>query len=294
MLAVDATEARLESLLSETFLLASYKLDGIRALVHDGQLLSRSLKPIRNSYIRQALSTHRLNGVDGELIVGLPNIPTTFNTTTSAVMSEAGEPEFTWYVFDAIFKNDVPFERRLKYLEAIEHVHSSIVILPQFKVESMEDLKNLEQGALEMGYEGLIVRDPRSPYKFGRSTLKQGWMLKVKRFKDSEAVIIGMDELQRNGNEAQIDNLGLQKRSSHIANLIPGDTLGALIVQDIHDGWRFRIGTGFDTAFRDEVWQSRTNYIGRVVKYKYLPYGMKDVPRHPVFVGFRDKSDLDL
>lgn len=294
MLACEATQDRLEKLLRETYLFASPKLDGIRAIVWDGKLVSRSLKPIKNHHIRTALSTHRLEGVDGELIVGVPNdISTTFNTTTSGVMSEAGVPDFKWYIFDAIFGHHVAYTERLDYLDAVKDVHPSIVILPQRRICSIEELTAFEQQALSDGFEGLIVRDPRSPYKFGRSTLTQGWMLKVKRFKDSEAVVIGFEPLYRNNNEAVLDNLGLQKRSSHLANMEADEMLGALIVRDIHTGWQFNIGSGFDVSTREDIWKRREMFLGKLVKYKYQEYGTRDKPRTPVFIGFRDPIDIN-
>jgi hypothetical protein len=31
---------------------------------------------------------------------------------------------------------------------------------------------------------------------------------------------------------------------------------------------------------------------GRIVKYRYQPAGMKDVPRFPAYLGFRDVRDM--
>jgi DNA ligase-1 len=81
-------------------LLASPKLDGIRAVVLNDQLVSRTLKPIPNNFIREALSHPQYDGLDGELIVGEPTDPGIYLKTNSAVMSVDGEPDFTYYVFD--------------------------------------------------------------------------------------------------------------------------------------------------------------------------------------------------
>jgi len=53
-------------------LLASPKLDGIRAIVRNGQVLGRSLKPLPNKLIQRMLGREDLEGLDGELIVGNP------------------------------------------------------------------------------------------------------------------------------------------------------------------------------------------------------------------------------
>jgi len=41
-----------------------------------------------------------------------------------------------------------------------------------------------------------------------------------------------------------------------------------------------------------EFWGARDELIGKLKKYKFMPHGVKDAPRHPVFVGFRDACDL--
>jgi len=34
------------------------------------------------------------------------------------------------------------------------------------------------------------------------------------------------------------------------------------------------------------------DFIGKILKYKYFDIGVKDAPRHPVFLGMRPKSDM--
>ncbi|MFM7851045.1 MAG: hypothetical protein ACKO96_03815, partial [Flammeovirgaceae bacterium] len=61
---------------------------------------------------------------------------------------------------------------------------------------------------LERGYEGVMIRGLHGPYKQGRATLKQGWLMKLKEFDDDEAVIIGYEEKMKNNNAAQVNELG--------------------------------------------------------------------------------------
>ncbi|ORZ29942.1 hypothetical protein BCR44DRAFT_1465456 [Catenaria anguillulae PL171] len=81
-------------------------------------------------------------------------------------------------------------------------------------VNSAGELAKFEKECLEKGFEGVIVRSPDSPYKCGRSTLKQQWMLKVKQFVDDEAEVVGFEELLHNNNESSVDERGYLKRSS--------------------------------------------------------------------------------
>lgn len=276
--------------------MASTKLDGIRAVVLNGKLLSRSLKPIKNKYTRSLFEKPEYEGLDGELIVGSPTDPKCFNKTTSGVMTEEGNPDVHYYVFDQIPEysgqpENTPFETRFRDIQScmpMDHV----VLVQQVVIRDLTELEKLENQYLKQGYEGVIIKDPNSPYKYGRSTLKEGYMLKIKRYKDAEAKILSVEELLSNTNEATRDELGKVKRSNHKSGMVPQDTLGALVVQDLKTGIQFNIGTGFDEELRGTLWENRTQIIGKIVKYKYFDYGSVDKPRHPVFLGFRDEGDM--
>ena len=69
-------------------------------------------------------------------------------------------------------------------------------------------------------------------------------------------------------------------------------TLGALRVRDVKTQVEFKIGTGYDDALRQEIWDHQKKYSKLLVKYKYQAAGAKDAPRFPVFIGFRDENDL--
>ena len=57
-------------------------------------------------------------------------------------------------------------------------------------------------------------------------------------------------------------------------------------------GLEFSCGSGLNDALRDEIWKNQSKYLGKLVKYKYMSKGIKELPRHPVFIGFRDETDL--
>jgi ATP-dependent DNA ligase len=278
---------------------ASLKYDGVRGKVRDGVVLSNSNKPIPNKYVQFLYGRPELNGLDGELIVGYPNDANVYRTTMSAVMTIEGEPGVDFYVFDDDTHPEVPFRvRRIKVVNrAVEYNLDAVYpvnIVVQTIIRDIEELQSFEKEALDDGYEGLMVRHPDGPYKYGRSTLKQGWLLKIKRFLDSEAVVIGFTELLHNTNEPTINELGYQTRSHAMAGKIPGNTLGALIVRDIRTGVEFEIGSGFTANERQHIWQYKEEWLGRIVKYKYFPVGMHEKPRHPIFLGSRANIDLDL
>lgn len=161
--------------------------------------------------------------------------------------------------------------------------------MKQMTVNGPEDVLKMHMVAVQLGYEGLILRDPAGLYKQGRSTAREQGMVKVKMFEDSEAEILGHVMLMHNANEATTSEIGLTKRSSHKANKVETDKMGALNVRDIHTGVEFQIGTGFTDTERLSHWE---HHVGKIIKYKFFAGGVKDKPRFPVFLGFRSNIDL--
>lgn len=277
-----ATDADLDKL--RYSLLASPKLDGIRAVVRDGVVYSRSNKPIPNKYVQSLFS--RYEHYDGELIVGEPTAHDVYRQTTSGVMSADGEPDVRFFVFDHVSSISSPYRHRATKLSTAKH----LVLHEQKEIFDLEQLLAYEQDCLDEGYEGLILRDPSAPYKMGRSTAREGYLLKLKRMKTDEATIVGFIEREHNGNVAAINELGQTKRSSHKANKSGRGDLGALVCRlgDVE----FNIGTGFTDTERADIWGNKDKYLGKLVSFNHFPIGSYDKPRHPSFKGLRNPIDL--
>ena len=276
---------------------ASPKIDGIRCSIVDGKALTRTLKAIPNKAISSILSRSTIDGLDGELIVGDPTAKDVYNKTVSQVMAhDKGADDVTYFVFDDHSTPSATYRHRLESLIAEASVYRQfaikLVVLEQVLINNEIEMLGYETKCVEAGYEGIILRSPEAPYKYGRSTVREGYLLKVKRFEDSEAEIIGFEEEMFNGNEAQTNELGRTKRSTAKAGLSGKATLGAFLVRDCVSGVEFSIGTGLTALQRGTFWARRDSYFGKLVKYKFFPVGVKVAPRHPVFLGFRDPFDL--
>lgn len=286
-----ATDADLDNLAFPVY--ASAKLDGIRCSIVEGRALTRALKEIPNRTIYQQLSRPELNGLDGELIVGEPTAPDVYRTTVSGVMTRHGEPEYTYHVFDYHLGTGGWDDRFGQMYSAFNFTGDTIKALPHVLVYNHDELIEIEQRIVAEGHEGVILRSPNGPYKNGRSTAKEGYLLKLKRFADSEASVLEVIEEMHNGNEATTNELGRTKRSSHKENKTGKGRMGALRVRDVRTGVEFELGTGFTDA--DKVWWwgwAETNGIDNMtVKYKFFPVGVKDKPRHPVYLGLRSPMD---
>lgn len=278
-------------------LIASPKLDGIRLFLHPTLgPVTRSLKPVRNKYVKMILSDPELWGLDGEVVVGEPTAPDVFNTTTSGVMSEDGNPDFRFLTFDYLGKElqmqNTPFKIRLDEMKKQVAMYNGAVPESRIwevyhtEIRGTVELDWREGRWIDEGYEGMMLRDPNGRYKFNRSTFKEHILMKLKRFADDEAVVVGFEQLLRNKNEPVKNELGFTERSDHQANKVPDNLLGKLVVY--HQKWgEFRIGSGFDVALREEIWNNKEKYKGRLVTFKYQSHGVIDKPRIPIFKGFR-------
>lgn len=274
-------------------MLLSPKIDGIRALVVNGQLVSRTLKPIRNRWTQQLFGRPELEGLDGELVVGEPWDKDLMQKTSSGVMSEHGQPAVRFFVFDK-WNHPGDFNtRQEKVWDMVEDIGHPLKYISQFPVYSYQELIEIEQRILLDGYEGVMLRSINGPYKQNRSTLREAILLKVKRFHDAEAEVLGYEPLYRNTNQQTKDERGYAKRSTESAGKIADECLGSLNVRCLETGTIFDIGSGFTESQRYDLWERRGELIGKLVKYKsFKASGVKDKPRFPIFLGFRDREDM--
>jgi len=255
--------------------------------------MSRSMKPIPSKVIQEKFGKTEYNGFDGEIIYGNKNAPDVFNKSTRVCMSHNlpdgfDVEEINFYVFDKIGTEG--YEDRWQSIKP--HYANNVVRLEMYVVGSATEVADHEHEFLAMGAEGVILRSVDGPYKQGRSTLKEGYLLKVKQFTDSEAVVIGFEEKMHNGNEATVGELGQTKRQTLMENMVAMDTLGSLHVRDIKTGVDFHIGTGFNDQQRQEIWDNKAYWFGKIVKYSHFEAGAKDKPRFPVFLGERMIEDM--
>lgn len=294
MLASPVEEKHLDDL--KYPVICSPKIDGVRVLALNGVLYSRSMKPIRNKALIDKFSKSKYKDInfDGEITVVDKTDPNVYRITTSYVNSfdkeEDESHKFVINVFDILNVDnlDTPYIDRLK---SIPDFDDPLFSKLEYKVcNNNKEVLEYEQHCLNAGYEGVMIRSSNGKYKLGRSTLKEGIILKLKRFSDYEATIVGFVEEYKNLNEAKKNELGHTERSSAKDGLVPNGRLGALICK--FNDIEFNIGSGFTHEERSEIWNNRGFYIGKLVKFKCFEVGVKDAPRFPIFLGFRNPDDL--
>lgn len=278
----------------------SAKLDGVRGACESRTIFARSWKPIANRYVQQLFGRPDFQGLDGELIMGSPTAENVMQHTSSAVNSEDGEPEVDFYVFD-VHSTNKPFEDRWAMMQKLEKYLAAmgitnVKVVQQRLVHSPDEARAYLQQLLDEGYEGAMLRKMGSPYKNGRSTYNERYLLKVKVWAEAEATILAIHEGNSNHNPLEENELGKAKRSSKKAGMVPNGLLGTLDVRDNVTGVEFNIGRAVKGAWTaadlKELWENREKYIGRVITYRHFPKGIRIKPRFPHFKCFRHPDDM--
>jgi len=104
--------------------------------------------------------------------------------------------------------------------------------------------KEINQKAIDGGYEGIMIKDPKAPYECKRTT---SW-LKLKPFIEVSLSVTAVEE-------GTGKNIG---------------KLGAFVCEGVDDGRRIvvNVGSGFTDANRDDYWNGREEVVGKVVEVR--------------------------
>ena len=309
--------------------IAMPKIDGVRGLNIGGSIVGRRKKAFKNPYISKCYSKVAYTGMDGELALGNWTDPLLCSRTTGFVNRKTpkdGKPtesdELCWWVFDCLAPSviDLPYSDRLAHLESlVGYVHPEwysaeckyqIRVVPSKMVYNLDELLQFEEDCLSMGFEGVILRDPDGLHKSGRSTVKSGAYLRIKRFIDFEGVVVNLVEAMENQNEAKTNELGNTERSTHKENMVPKGMVGTIQLRSLQDvvdangnvliakDQVVDVGPGnMVHSERIRAWESFVagapdSLVGKVAKSKFFPKGQKDLPRFPTFVSLRAEEDM--
>lgn len=292
--------------------LAQPKIDGVRACNLEGPLTGRSLKQHKNRFTTDFYSRPEYLGFDGEMAAGHECDADLCRSTSSALSTIEGAPYTLWHLFDLVRADTI----QLKYVERLAMLtdyvaqlratgHDRLRVFPTYRAETLDELLRLDSLWLDMGYEGSIIRDPNGLYKQGRSTVREGGLLRIKRFIDAEAEVLSITEGQTNTNEATINPLGQTERSTHQANMIPNGMVGSLecrVLKQVKDSrgavlfekdQTITVGAGRMTHDdREKYFKQPELLLKQIIKFKTFPKGVKDKPRFPTFQTIRAASDI--
>lgn len=307
LLATDYVESKLVFPLG-----AQPKIDGVRGLTTEGHLTGRSLKKHKNKYTTAFYSIPEYANLDGELAAEDERHPSLCRITSSVLSTIKGEPFTLWHLFDCLRKEVItgPYVERHAYLtQFIAYEQSQgrcghARVVPMTICENLPQLLALDEQYLELGYEGTIIRRLDAPHKEGRATVLQGQLLRIKRFIEAEALVVGFEEGNANENVAQINELGHTFRTSHQENKVPNGMIGNLqctILEDVYynGGLLFAAGQpitvspgNMDHKLRKHYFDNPSEIVQHVIKFKFFPKGIKDKPRFATYVCHRSAEDM--
>ena len=273
------------------------KLDGVRVLVivtpnaeHIG-FYTRTGKPLPSldhlaSEIKHLTIEAGYKSVglvlDGEAVAGQ------FNKTVGDIRRSAPALDAEIHLFDLLsYEYWDSGEKRIgeriqvrrEFLQkAVKSVNvafgkeSKLRVVPQYIVNSLEEIDGIYERIREKGGEGVIVKALDGCYERKRS---RNW-LKIKAEESVDLIITGFFE-------------GTGKYEGQ---------LGGLICD--HKGVEVRVGGGFSDEQRQTLWTNLTSdysteqVIGRMIEVGYHEETPDGSLRHPRFVGFRDdKHDAE-
>jgi len=229
----------------------SEKLDGVRAYWNGSQLLSR----LGNVYhapdwFIAGLPPHPL---DGELFLARKAFQKTVAIVRRQDKSEHWK-QINFLLFDMPAHGGT-FEERLAALRSLA-AHPCAAVHPHIRCTGLAHLQEELARVEALQGEGLMLRQPESKYAVGRSAT----LLKVKSFRDDEAVVIG-------------HQAGTGRHKGR---------LGALLVR-LPSGIEFALGTGFSDKQRETP-----PSIGATVLFRYQELSDGGVPRFPSFAAVRE------
>jgi DNA ligase-1 len=194
--------------------------------------------------------------MDGELWAGRGRFEEAMSTVRQLTPDDAAWRRIRFMVFDLPAHPGVFTERIEAYGRLVRRIDQAWVqAVPQERVGSHAELMARLDRMVRDGGEGLMLHRGDAPYR----AVRNDDLLKVKTHEDAEARVIGH----------------APGKGRHAGRM------GALVVQT-PQGLRFKLGTGFTDAERDQP-----PAVGTWVTYRFRGLNESGVPRFASFVRVR-------
>lgn len=254
---------------------AEKKLDGLRLVLVDGVAYTRNGKPQSSvdHILEQLASKIDLSAyvVDGEVMSGAE-----FNVGSGNIRRSENDPTAVYHVFDIVdreewrLKKTAPFGSRrddlyrllgqadLPNVKVVENIKLPSVVTP-------ESLEAMRDRFIELGFEGVMLKDNNAPYTFKRSKN----LLKIKLFETVDVPVVGFEE-------------GKNKNKG---------TLGSVLV-DLN-GVVSEVGSGWSDEDRAEIWNNQDKYMGKILEVQFQNLSPTGCMRFPTVVRWRPDKDMD-
>lgn len=207
--------------------------------------------------------------------------------------------DLKFWLFDGIVIDRpdlVGFEERMEEilvrLQSVYIDEYPIVLFDSTEVSTVEELDYLYEAALDDGWEGLVITHKDHEYKFGRNSLKQGTILKMKDDeREYDGIVVDVKEGSqiKAGIERGVNELGRSTTSKKKGDRESSGKAKSFVVEFEGIG-TFDVGLkGFNDEAKEELLRNKDSYIGRHFKYIGMA-PVKDYPRHAYFSCWRDEK----
>ena len=271
--------------------LASRKIDGLRCIIYlgdDGKLHTSSRGATNYDSAMFEILTHPAliklfknnKGLmlDGECYHhGYTLQQINSIARTQKVAKDFEILQFYWY--DIVDLNN-PFKSRLAKMKSIaeelkeydseigwepdrifKENELRIQFVPQVEVSGWDNMMKLHNEYVSEGWEGLVIRDPKRPYKPNGRTND---MIKIKVYKDDCFKVVGKEAGLR-GSEDMV------------------------FIMEMPDGRTFKAKPFGDREQKEEYWINfDKKYKGHIGECKFFYYSDDGIPLQPAFKAFRD------
>lgn len=250
------------------------KLDGHRALFHDGILYSRNGKPINLPHITDAIKAAGLSGLhlDGELYCHGKSL----QLIGSLVKKPVDESlELEYHLYDLVL--NIPFAQRHVMLAGAmqrapfqvlsAELASPLKLVSTVRVDSEEGRLTLHRQYIAQGYEGSMLRQGTEGYQDGK---RPNQLLKGKDMEDHEYKVVGYE---RGAPRVTLDADGNETSRLEVP----------VWVLDVGDGTgrTFRATAAGNAYEKNVQWAEREQHVGRrltVRHFGFTPDGIPDLP----------------
>lgn len=245
--------------------LVEVKLDGVRVITivrkDRTEMFSRNGKRLDNFVkVREWFENKVAPHIDEAMVFDGEIMSSSFNDLMTQVRrkSDVQTDDAVLHVFDCLpleeFKTGYYYKenalRKLDLYNLADFFDDSIIHACQHKVvdfdteEGLATFKQLNKEAIEGGYEGLMLKDPMSPYTCKRN---KDW-LKIKPFIEVTLTVTAIEE-------------GTGKYEG---------LTGALVCEGVDDGVdiKVNVGSGLTDEMRKDIWADQDKVIGQLVEIK--------------------------
>jgi ATP-dependent DNA ligase len=233
-----------------------YKYNGHRCLIagtEEGVIAySRNGKPINTiKHITDSLDIPPGTILDGELYVhGMA-----LQDAGSLIRKiQPGNDKLDYIIYDTIINK--PYEQRLERIMDYEFVSESVRVAPTL-FPGVRDIDENLHNAIDMGYEGLILRTNDIGYEPGKRSKS---LIKLKKWLDTEFLV---------------------------TNVIASKDDWAILECQLPNGGYFRVSAPGTIEDKTEILYNLDDYIGRMVNVEFFEWTNDGVPFHPVAKYFR-------